>query len=172
MPRNAPYLVHLDHAHVVRLRGLVGHRAELENSGIVDQHVELAEPSLGLADDALPLVFPRHVVMDVHGVIPQVGGDVAAEVVQHIAQHHLGALAHETTHLGLPLAACAPGDDRHFPIESTHRFPSCAHVLGFCPDSSVQGSLPDRASSDQRPRHTCRRWGRFAHGFDRGVVRW
>src|SRR5438094_7667994 len=73
--------------------------------------------------------------MDVQRLAPHVGGDLVAEVVQHIAEHHLGALAHEATDLGRALSAGAPCDDRHLPIESAHRCTSC--VVSFSRPSRV-----------------------------------
>src|SRR6516164_3000496 len=49
-----------------------------------------------------------------------------ATVVQHVAEHHLGALGDKVPHVGLAHAPGAAGDQRDLPVEPAHgllRFP-------------------------------------------------
>ena len=101
----------------------MGQRAELQDAGVVDEDVELAEAALGLFDHALPFVFAAHVVVEVDGVVAEVGRDLLAEIVEHIAEDDLGAFRDEQPHVLLTLAARAAGDDRYLAVQPAHGVP-------------------------------------------------
>ena len=58
--------------------------------------------------------------MLVDGVVADVLGDGLALLVEHVAEDDLRALFDEHPHLGLTLAACPTGDDRHLAVELAH----------------------------------------------------
>ena len=59
--------------------------------------------SSAVRDDRRPAVLRAHVVVHVDGVVAEVGRDLLAEVVEHVAEHDLGALRDEQPDLGLTL---------------------------------------------------------------------
>ena len=74
----------------------------------------------GCLDGARPVTLLADVEVDIGGGVADVLGHLLAEVVEHVAQHDLGALAGEDTGFGLTLPARCSGDDGHLAVESSH----------------------------------------------------
>src|SRR6185369_9805630 len=84
-----------------------------------DEHAQTAELRGG-AQRALPLVLAAHVEVHEDRGVADVLGDLLALLVEDVGDDDLRALAREEPRLGLPLAACASGDDGDLAVQPTH----------------------------------------------------
>ena len=77
--------------------------------------------SIASATAAAQSVFAGDVVVQVPaGLLAELGGHVAALVVEHVAEDHPRALGDEVPHMGLAHAPGAPGDQRDLAVEPAH----------------------------------------------------
>ncbi len=73
------------------------------------------------ATAAIPVLLPAHVQVEVDGVVADVLGYRLAQVVEDVAEDDLRPFLDEQPHLGLPLAPCPAGNQRHLASQSVHR---------------------------------------------------
>src|SRR5205085_3480353 len=98
-PEEAADLIDVDDGHVVgQCRVDDGGRAQ--DGGVVHEHLEVAELGSG-GDGSRPVGFLGDVDVDVDGGTADVGGDLLALVVQHIADDDGSPFAGEQASLGL-----------------------------------------------------------------------
>jgi hypothetical protein len=91
-----------------------------EQPGIVDQDVELLPAAERRVDRRMPVGLAGHVEMDVERRLAQPSRRLAAALVEHVADRHLGAgLHHEPRGLGADAARRA-GNQRHLAVEPVH----------------------------------------------------
>ena len=102
----------------------VGHRAAAD-AGIVHQDVELAVFLHGRIDHRLPVGLVGHVQAHEFGRAVgarDLGGDLAAVVLQHVGNHHLGAFLGKSARRRGAHAGGRTADDRHFAFQAHDPF--------------------------------------------------
>jgi hypothetical protein len=92
------------------------------DTGIVDQHIELAEMSSGGGHDGGPALLSGHIkrfepCRGTDGI-----GHLPALVLQHVGDHYLGAFAREHARRGGPHAGRRAGNDGDF-VREPHGCP-------------------------------------------------
>ena len=115
-PEEHPGLVDQDRAVPVVERG-VGNRLRFEDAGVVHEDIDAAVLFDDAADDAGPVAFAGHVVVQVGDGIAELLGGCGADVVEHVGDVDRCARCGEQFSLGGTLAACAAGDQCHLVVE-------------------------------------------------------
>ena len=116
---------------------------QVRKTGIVDQHVQLAELFLDASDDLLPLLLVTDILVHecrVSACRPnRLGGRFAVCLVD-IGQHDLGAFAGENLCIGLAKPGRRSRDQCHFAVDSAHTpSPSVTSILTIGHQSNQSG---------------------------------
>jgi len=93
------------------------------NPGIVDEDIEPAMPLDGNRDGIAPILFQGHIEMDIEGFLaarPKLGLKRLALIIENVAEHDPGALAHEDLDLFSTQTPRAPADDCHLAGQPPH----------------------------------------------------
>src|SRR2546430_4829328 len=96
----------------------------LFRSRVVAENVELPEPRRRRLDGRLPVVLAGDIEVRIGAPVPDLRGQLLAQVVEDVTQHDLGSLGSEELGLGLALSPGRPRDQRHLSVESAHDSPS------------------------------------------------
>ncbi len=119
-----------DHAHDVdvdeRLRGPVGlvdERADRHDPGVVDEHVERAEPALDLVEEPVKTGPVGHVEADADRARSELGRGPLGERGVEVADSDPRALRDQRGRRRAPDPTAPAGDRNHLPIERSQ--PSC-----------------------------------------------
>lgn len=110
--------------------GVVLDRPDVENAGVVDQHVQATECGDRGVHRSRPLRGLGNVEMDVAGRIGQFGGHRLALLVEDVAEHNLCAFGHHRPHMGCTHTARPAADKCDLSDQpSRHGFSSCFDAL-------------------------------------------
>ncbi len=103
--------VHVDVDHPLRGRVvLLDEPAQRHDPGVVDEHVERAEPLLDLVEKALERVAPGDVELERDRLAAELRGRLLRELAVEVADRDLRALAHQCPRGRLPDPAGPAGD--------------------------------------------------------------
>ncbi len=94
-----------------------------EDTGVIDQDVELAEPADRKMDGGGPVLLFRHVKVHIFGLCTfsrDDGNSLASANIEHIANHQLGAGFGDQSRSLSANAACGTGDQSNLAIETVH----------------------------------------------------
>ncbi len=111
--------VDADHALELRLGGF-RQRLEEQHPGVVDQNVHAAELAHGIGGHRFPACLVRDVVVAKERRAADRARQRLALAVEHVGDHHPGALGCEQPRGRLTHAARAARDDRHLAGQSSH----------------------------------------------------
>ena len=101
---------------------------EVQDGGVVHEHVECAPSLAHLSGDDLPVGFARHVATNELDARAKFRRNGVAEVVQHVDDHHPCALLGEPADDRLARPPRSTGHDRNLVVQSPHVVPPPQHM--------------------------------------------